>query len=749
VQQATRQSLANDHLRLTVEENGTGYALEVHDGDDWRSAGRGTFGNLVIQSANGERQETAVRLPDASLDDDQLTLSGSWTDADGVTWTFSHTFQVDDDPRQIRIVAQATPSGEGKVLHFTGPTFLAGEGSFGAQKTDALFPGLEYLAENEPSSSTAFAASAYAGRTVPHPYKIAVPMMAVSYDGLTVGLIWAPNQAYGSAWRHPAAVFSSPNQLDGADNHLLGLFAPGVPRFTPENSREATRPIGAKPNQPIRIEARLVALTDATAIDVLKEWVETFGLPEIEPPHDYRQNVELCVRSYLDVAWDDAAEGWHHTLADPWGPRYEPRVIAQLWRYSQWPEGDPALRDRARDQVKRGLARALAAGPGPENPAHRPPVPHLDLALHAGHLAESLVGMKQQVDTLIASQQPDGSWPWRPDLIAHPNLATDERRKAMGGEDSSTGLTAERALPLLAWARMTGDAGAREAGLRAVAWCNAQTRPEGAQTWELHLHVPDILAAPYLIDANLGAYQLTGEETYLTQADRWAWTGLPFTYLWRAYYRPIMAYCTVPVFGVTFHDVQSWFGVDVHWNGLVYADALFRLADATDKERWRQIANGIVACGMEQQRPDGPWMGMYPDAVSVVRGDEEYTWWLNPNLIGLNTFELAGIPLDVTTTTVSRNGGTPWRVTSSATVSNATATGNQLKVTLDYPAGETIRTIIGGGTKPSTVRDSASDLAEVAELDHADQGWQWLPTLNLLIVKQANPTETATLEITV
>jgi hypothetical protein len=37
---------------------------------------------------------------------------------------------------------------------------------------------------------------------------------------------------------------------------------------------------------------------------------------------------------------------------------------------------------------------------------------------------------------------------------------------------------------------------------------------------------------------------------------------------------------------------------------------------------------------------------MYPDAISIVRGEEEYTWWLNPNLIGLNTFELAGIPLD-------------------------------------------------------------------------------------------------------
>src|SRR5215217_3839894 len=205
--------------------------------------------------------------------------------------------------------------------------------------------------------------------------------------------------------------------------------------------------------------------------------------------------------------------------------------------------------------------------------------------------------------------------------MAHPTHAKEERQKVMGGSDSATGLTADRARHLLTWARITGDPVAREAGLCAVAWCNARTRPEGAQTWELHLHVPDILAVPYLIDVNLDAHALTGDDSYLAEADRWAWTGLPFTYLWRAYYRPIMAYCTVPVFGVTFHDVQSWFGVNVQWNGFIYADALFRLAQAKLDRNWQQVALGIVICGMQQQPLTGPWRGMYPDAFSLVRGD--------------------------------------------------------------------------------------------------------------------------------
>lgn len=33
----------------------------------------------------------------------------------------------------------------------------------------------------------------------------------------------------------------------------------------------------------------------------------------------------------------------------------------------------------------------------------------------------------------------------------------------------------------------------------------------------------------------------------------------------------------------------------------------------------------IIACAVQQQVPDGPLAGMYPDAYSVVKGDEEYT----------------------------------------------------------------------------------------------------------------------------
>lgn len=735
----TEPTLSNGHIALTLtqaDDAFTGYRLSVVDGESFETLGEASFGRLIIQTQDGSRIEAPVRFTEFTQDETKLTFEGSWVDPDDIAWSLRHEITFTGDERQLAIYAEARPSAGGKVLHFPGVWLRAGEGSFGAAKSDAIFPGLEYLLDDEPSSGTAFSSETYASRVNPHPYKVTVPLMALSHDGYAVGVMWDPNQDYGSAWRHPAVAFSSPNRVEAQDNHLLGVFAPGVPRYVPENHLEAERPIGAHPDDPVKIETRIVALRDATSIDIIKVWVETFGLPVLAMPHTPSENVDFCVRSYLDIAWDDERNGWHHTLRDPWGPRYEPRVIAQLWRYAHWPEGDPDLRERARDQVTRGLEHARAKQDPGTHISQRSPLPHLELALYYGLLDESLATTAEQMADLMGKQHENGSWVWTPDLIQVPAFDTAERRAVMGSEheDSATGLTAERGLRLLRWALVSGDERAREAGMRAVAWCNAQRRPEGAQTWELHLHVPDVLAVPYLIDLNLCAWQLTGDEAFLDRADDWAWTGLPFTWLWRAYYRPIMAYGTVPSFGVTFHDVQSWFGVDVHWNGLVYADALYRLAEHRHGITWRAVADGIVACGVQQQMPDGPWLGMYPDAFSPVKGDEEYTWWLNPNLIGLNTFELAGIPLDVQTVVAPGPSGAVY-VTSGGAVRDALATAEGVTFSLASDFAPSTTTIVAGVAEPARVVAGETPLDRADSLDDVEAGWSWLADRSLLLLK--------------
>jgi hypothetical protein len=555
---------------------------------------------------------------------------------------------------------------------------------------------------------------------------------------MNYGLLWDANQAWGRAWRHPAALFSSPNRLqDPADNHWLGLFAPGLGKgWFEEGKTEGYAPASVDANNPFTLSARLAVAPEGGAMGIVREWVQTYGLPALpDPSHDYRANIDLCIESYLDVAWDNDALGWHHTLADPWGPRFEPLLANQLSRYARWPQGDPRWRARARDQVQRALPRAAEKQPPPHN------VPRLELALVYGNVPASLAGAEQAARDLIAEQQADGSWGWTPAAVADiASFKTADRLAVMGAEqDSATGYTSSKVIPVLKYALATGDPDAVQSVIKAADWCNQQQRPEGAQTWELHLHVPDVLAAPYLINLNLGAYQLTQNAAYLDQAERWAWTGLPFTFLWNAYYRPIMRYGTIPVFGVTFHDVQSWFGVIVHWNGLWYADALFRLAAYRRSDGpidWFDLAEGITRHGMQEQVTEGPHKGMYPDAFSTVQGDEDYTWWLNPQLIGLNTFPLAGLPVNADPEVLRLADGATIHITSGAVVENIGVQGGEvLEVTLLDQSDEAFYTLIALSAPPRAITLDSAPVPQADTLDAVGHGWQWLESYRMVLVK--------------
>ncbi len=720
-----------------------GLTLDCRDGDGWRTYARvQPLSRLVYRDKAGNRQAVELAATSVQAEPDGLVLTGDYGDADGVTWRLTVRIAQAVEPDEFTVGYTLEADAAAQVLDWRGPALHVGADIGGNPRDEALFPGLEYLLDDEPSSDTRFAAEKYANRTIPHPYRIAIPLMAVAGHGRAVGLLWDPNQDWHSAWRHPAALFAAPDTLSGRGGlAYMALAAPAVePRWRNEGELEAHQPCGIGPSSPFTLSGRFVALGEGGVMGVLRAWLAAYGapaLPEVAGGEDYRANVDLCVRSYLDVAWDEAAEGWHHTLSDPWGPRYEAHLANQLWRYARWPQADAGLAARAREQVQRGVRRGQQAAAAADKPRY---APHPDLALVYGDVSNALTTLAGTAATLLAEQQADGSWPWQPDVVAGgEQYHTADRLALMGREhDSATGFTASKVRPVLQYALLTGDQAAVAAVLRAADWCNAQGRPEGAQTWELHLHVPDVLAAPYLIDLNLGAYELTGDERYLDAATRWAWTGLPFTYLWHAYYRPVMLFGTVPVFGVTFHDVQSWFGVIVQWNGLVYADALFRLARyrrADGPADWQHIAEGITRHGMQEQMRAGPHLGMYPDAFSPVRGDEEYTWWLNPQLVGLNTFPLAGLPLDLDPV-VLRDEAAAVHITSGAVLRAATRIeGGTLVLELEDQPGASSVTLIGGRGKPAHCTCGDEPLPEVTDLDAEPQGWQWLAEHHVAAIK--------------
>ena len=80
--------------------------------------------------------------------------SATYHDADGGSWNLSRRYSPGAVPGSIAVETRLGVDQDREVL--SAPIFavLPGAGSFGEEKTQAVFPGLEYL-DREPSSSEA------------------------------------------------------------------------------------------------------------------------------------------------------------------------------------------------------------------------------------------------------------------------------------------------------------------------------------------------------------------------------------------------------------------------------------------------------------------------------------------------------------------------------------------------------------------------------------------------------------------
>jgi len=141
------------------------------------------------------------------------------------------------------------------------------------------------------------------------------------------------------------------------------------------------------------------------------------------------------------------------------------------------------------------------------------------------------------------------------------------------------------------------------------------TVPRGAQTWEVPLHTPDILASAHLVKAYTLGYIICGKEEYLDQARYWAWTGVPFVYLEPSTSGRVGPYSTIAVLGATNWRAPLWLGRPVQWCGLVYCSALQMLSKYDKQGQWQQIARGITTAGLQMSWPltDQKRQGLLPD----------------------------------------------------------------------------------------------------------------------------------------
>ena len=674
-----------------------------------------------------------VQLAGNSLGESIVNVTGEHKDPDGVTWTLQLQYILTEDDQRVKTTYRLAVDGERDLLAFRAAEIYAGHKSTREKKTAALFPGLEFLEGDEPSSNTRDAAPPLNNRLVPHPYKVTVPVMAVEMQKSVVGIVWDPLYHWDGESQNVSAIFASPNWHHSERNHLMGLFLPTVPEWVKENTLVAETAYRITPERPVTVSCQIIADGNATILEAISHWTSAYGSPEpLEPPRNDEDEVLLSRHGFMHSVWDEEARQSRHCV--DWQSHNEPGFATLLW-YDYMVTKDETVKQRVIDIAEKTKAETGESSLAARGSCH---ILSGDFPFYYGCLEAALEYYQTEIQSLLESQAEDGSWGFQP---------TSERTESLGTPgDVVLGTCAAKTLRLLKHARITGDNVSLEAGKKALSFMDRFSIPRGAQTWECPMYEPDILAAAHAIGAYVEAHEITGNKSYLKRAEYWANTGLPFLYHWHLSDRPGMRFASIPVFGTTFYT-HSWLGVPVQWNGLVYAYYLQRLNQYTRDEKWHKIAEGITISAMYQQWEDGELKGTYPDGFYgfCTEGKGPH---LNPEDIMVNVYMLSGLDPCVKTKVEGSihisSGATPEGVSKSKN--------GELKWTLNYAENETSWTLITGNEKvPSLIRaqiaesnedkdDTPFDIPQVDSFEDVTSGWYYLQDKDAILIKQIHIT---------
>ena len=485
---------------------------------------------------------TVYQLAGNSLGESIVLLSSEERGEDGVLWSYEARFSLSEESKRLKVEYSLTADQERELIAFNGPILYAGDGAFGERKTAALFPGLEFLEGDEPSSSTRDVAPPNNNRLVPHPYKITIPLMAVEHKKTLVGLAWDALETWDGEHNMLSAAFASPNWHNHQKNHLMGLFVPTIPDWVEENHLAASTPYPLKANLPITIKAQVIVDGNASILDAISHWTDAYGVPEpLEAPRSDREEVLLSRHAFMQTVWDKDTGKSQHCV--DWTPGNAPGFATLLWydyliQTQDDTIKDESVRQRALEIVKNTIQEA---GPGGLSSTDLCHILKWEAPFYFGEVEAGLDRLKEIATRWIETQEEDGSWGFHP---------ITDRAKTLGNEgDTVLGTCAPTAQLLLKHARVTGDSESLAAGLKGLKFMEGFKVPRGAQTWECPLYEPDLLAAAHAVGAYVEAYEITQEKRHLERAEQWAKSGLPFVYHWHLSDRPGMRFGSIPVFG--------------------------------------------------------------------------------------------------------------------------------------------------------------------------------------------------------
>ncbi|NQT03799.1 MAG: hypothetical protein HQ580_17360 [Planctomycetes bacterium] len=519
-------------------------------------------------------------------------------DSRGAEWEIQRSIRPAKQKGTLIVETQLRVNKDRDFVHIPWLTIFPGLETFGERKYQGLFAGVEYLSD-EPSSSTADIETPEHIRRVPEPVKITFPLMAVTHNGNYIGVIWEPSDMV-------AATFDSPDRIYNSGAHVMALSGPAVGELRFENGFCAHTPLRLEANKPLKVSMLIVGGRGKTIVPAIKHYAALKGLPTV-PTFEggFEAAVNLLAHGWLDSQINHDGL-FRHAV---WGNNFPPTQAADAAAFIDWLNNhcnDKTLSERLNNAKYQALSKIPSGQPFSSSVghAHLPTAPFI-----FGRTYEFVQQRYREASGLLRNFDEDGIKIYRPGKTDYSRTHFAKHANGLSGRDM---------VGIIEGAALSGDKELINESLKLLdkqTDLYAEKVPRGAQTWEVPLHTPDILASAYMIKAYTLGYIISGREKYLEQARYWAWTGVPFVYLYPPTSGRVGPYSTIAVLGATNWRAPLWLGRPVQWCGLVYCSALQMLSEYDKKGPWGKIAKGITIAGLQMSWPvtDKERQGLLPD----------------------------------------------------------------------------------------------------------------------------------------
>jgi hypothetical protein len=264
-------SVAHDRRRWNALSITIGGQRMADSDPTERFSSRGEDRGIPVDPSAGSLESRVVK------DGIEIVASVREAGADAATWEFTRTISAAEHGVNIETSVEVDRPRE--LIHLPWLTLFADRGTFGAGKSQALLPGVEYL-DDEPSSSEKEIRGPAALRQLVDPAKVCFPSIVLVADGRWLAVDWEA----GSVPVSP--LFDSPDRMFDSGGHVLGLWSPAAGAFEPlparfEGERDVYRGVMLEPGKAMRQSATIRGGSGDTVLAAVAERVRIGGLPSL------------------------------------------------------------------------------------------------------------------------------------------------------------------------------------------------------------------------------------------------------------------------------------------------------------------------------------------------------------------------------------------------------------------------------------------------------------------------------------